>query len=90
MIKHLNIKIFGRVQGVSFRYYAREEALKLDLCGFVQNISDGTVCIEAEGEEKNLQKFLDWCRRGTDAARVEKIEFAFSADLKKFIEFEVF
>ncbi|MFH1048056.1 MAG: acylphosphatase [Patescibacteria group bacterium] len=90
MEKHLMIKIFGKVQGVSFRYYAREEALKLNLCGFVRNEFGGAVCIEAEGEEKSLQKFLDWCRRGTDAARVEKIEFAFSVDLKKFIEFEVF
>ncbi|MBU3924497.1 acylphosphatase, partial [Patescibacteria group bacterium] len=53
MEKHLMIKIFGKVQGVSFRYYAREEALKLNLCGFVRNEFGGAVCIEAEGEEKN-------------------------------------
>lgn len=89
MIARLNIKIFGKVQGVSFRYYASQKAQELSLCGFVRNEPDGTVYIEAEGEEKNLQKFLDWCRKGPETAKVEKVDFMFSADMKNFAEFEV-
>lgn len=88
MITHLNIKIFGKVQGVSFRYYARQKAQELSLSGFVRNEPDGTVYIEAEGEKKNFQKFLDWCHKGPDTARVEKVDFKFSAEMKNFTEFK--
>lgn len=89
MIKHLDIKIFGEVQGVSFRYYAREKARELVLNGFVCNEPNGTVCIEAEGEENNLHQFLKWCHAGPETARVEKVEFMFDSDIKKFNDFSV-
>lgn len=40
----------GLVQGVGFRYEARLLAVRLGLTGYVQNLSDGTVVVEAEGE----------------------------------------
>ena len=48
MTKHLNIKIYGRVQMVGFRYSAKEMADQLDIKGFAQNSPDGAVYIEAE------------------------------------------
>lgn len=90
MEKLLSIKIYGKVQGVSFRYYAREKARELSLFGFARNESDGAAYFEAEGEEENLKKFLAWCRKGPETARVEKVEFAFSAELKKYDEFKVY
>lgn len=74
MRKHLNIKIFGRVQGVFFRISAKKEAEKLGIVGFARNESDGSVYIEAEGEEKDLDKFLDWCKEGPNLAKVDKLE----------------
>ncbi len=88
-MKHLNIKIYGRVQGVSFRYYGREKARDMGLKGFVRNEPDGTAYFEVEGEEENLKKFLEWCHKGPDTARVEKVEFMFSTEIKKFGEFKV-
>ncbi len=90
MLKHLQIKIFGKVQGVSFRYYGREKAGELDLWGFIRNESDGTVYFEVEGEEEKLKKFLEWCHKGPDTAFVQKVEFVFGTDLKNFKEFKVF
>jgi acylphosphatase len=89
MLNHLQVKIFGKVQGVSFRYYGREKARELGLKGFVRNEPDGTAYFEVEGEEENLKKFLEWCRKGPDTAYVEKVEFMFSTDMKKFDEFKV-
>lgn len=73
MIKHLNIKIYGQVQGVFFRISAKQEAEKLGIVGFAKNEPDGTVHIEAEGEKENLDKFLEWCKDGPDAAKVKKL-----------------
>lgn len=74
LMKHLDIKIYGQVQGVSFRYYAKEQALTLGLVGFVRNKEDESLYIEAEGREDVLEKFVDWCRKGPALARVEKVE----------------
>ncbi len=89
MEKLLSIKIYGKVQGVSFRYYAREKARELSLFGFARNEPDGTAYFEADGEEDNLKKFLDWCHTGPETAHVEKVEFTFSGELKKYDEFKV-
>lgn len=74
MPKHLNIKITGSVQGIFFRDSARRQALALNLKGFVKNESDGSVYIEAEGEENNLRQFVLWCHQGPNHARVENVE----------------
>lgn len=76
-IKRLKIKVFGRVQGVFFRHSTRREAEELGLSGFVRNEPDGSVYLEAEGEEEQIQKFLGWCRKGPLLAKVEKIDFEF-------------
>lgn len=86
MAKHVNIKIFGRVQGVFFRYFAKEKAEELEIKGFARNEPDGSLFIEAEGGEDNLKKFIVWCEEGPDSARVEKVEIT-DAPLKNFQEF---
>ncbi|MBU1000228.1 acylphosphatase [Patescibacteria group bacterium] len=61
---HLNIKIYGLVQGVFFRATAKEKADSLSITGFAKNMPDGSVFIEVEGEKKNLDKFVKWCHIG--------------------------
>ncbi|MBW3568910.1 acylphosphatase [Candidatus Parcubacteria bacterium] len=73
-MKHLSIKIYGKVQGVFFRQSAYEEASRLGINGTVKNIPDGTVLVEAEADEDKLEEFLDWCKSGPEHAYVEKIE----------------
>ena len=73
-MKHLDIKIYGQVQGVSFRYYAKEQAMNLGLTGFVRNEADESLYIEVEGEPDILKKFIDWCYKGPVLASVEKVE----------------
>ena len=55
--------VHGRVQGVGFRYYVQEKAHLYGIRGWVKNRFDGTVEIEAEGEEENLRLFLESVRR---------------------------
>ena len=73
-MKHVSIQISGRVQGVFFRAATKEKADALHIKGKVWNNEDGSVSIEAEGEEQNLERFIAWCRRGPELARVDRCE----------------
>jgi acylphosphatase len=86
--EHLNIRIFGQVQGVFFRDSAREKAEELGIAGFARNEPDGSVYIEAEGREGDLEQFLNWAKSGPDWAKVEKVE-SLPGGLKNFSSFVV-
>ncbi|HEY8512024.1 MAG TPA: acylphosphatase [Cyclobacteriaceae bacterium] len=73
-MKHLNIRVTGRVQGVYFRASTRDVASKLKLRGFVRNEPDGSVYIEAEGNEEALEELVAWCHHGPPRAMVENVE----------------
>lgn len=74
-MKHWKIDIQGKVQGVFFRASTRETANQLGITGYVENRSDGSVHIEAEGEEDTLRKFLDWCHEGPSNAQVTAVDY---------------
>ncbi|MBN1140626.1 MAG: acylphosphatase [Deltaproteobacteria bacterium] len=87
MKKHVVIQIFGRVQGVCFRAHAQKKALQLGLTGFVKNLPDASVYLEAEGEEGALQTLAEWAHCGPPAAKVTKVVvdfFDFSGTMKDF------
>lgn len=86
-MQHFDIKIYGRVQGIFFRYSAKKTAEKLGITGFARNESDGTVFIEAEGEKEDLEQFIAWCHKGPTLAKVDKVE-TLEGDIKHFINFE--
>ena len=88
MLKHLNITIRGRVHGVGFRYSAHDAAFELNLLGFVCNQSDGSVYAEVEGEEAQLQQFVEWCKKGPATAKVTDV-IANEDTFKKFVRFEI-
>ena len=67
-------RIRGRVQGVAYRAYAREEGRRLGLQGWVRNRDDGSVELVAEGPRDCLEEMLLWCRRGPRFARVDSID----------------
>jgi acylphosphatase len=75
MKKGYLIKITGFVQGVGFRANTKKHAELLGLAGFVQNQADGSVLIEAEGDESALQELLEWCRQGSQEATVNKVDY---------------
>lgn len=74
MIKHLNIKISGRVHGVGFRFCSYEQFVDLGLQGRAENQTDGSVLIDVEGEEEKLNRLVEWCQKGPSGAKVEKVE----------------
>jgi len=87
-MQHYNINIFGKVQGVGFRFMAMEAAYKYQIRGFVQNLKDGSVYLEAEGNDENLKRFLDWCSTGALGAKVDRIEVT-EGLLKNYVTFDI-
>ncbi|MCF8365812.1 MAG: acylphosphatase [Bacteroidales bacterium] len=73
MKKAVILNISGRVQNVGFRYHTRKTAQKLNISGFVKNQTNGSVYVEAEGEEENLDQFIIWCKSGPSWARVDNV-----------------
>lgn len=88
-MKHINIKVYGLVQGIFFRATAKEQADKLSITGFAENKPDGSVYLEAEGEKEKLNKFVKWCYKGPLAAKVEKVIIS-ERNIKNFSQFEVY
>lgn len=66
--------VYGRVQGVGFRWFVKHQADRLGLRGSVTNLRDGSVEVVAEGAEDGLQALLEALRRGPPGARVERVE----------------
>jgi acylphosphatase len=87
-MKHYNIKITGRVQGIGFRFSAMQVAYRYEVKGYVQNLKEGAVYIEAEGEEENISRFLQWCRSGPLGARVDNAEIT-EGEVKDFKSFDI-
>ena len=71
---HYRIHVSGQVQGVGFRWSAAREAKSRGITGFVKNLPDGRVYLEAEGSADQLEGFISWCKRGPDFGLVESVE----------------
>ncbi|MEZ0450531.1 acylphosphatase [Sphingobacterium thalpophilum] len=87
-MKHLNISVRGKVQGVFFRLTTKAVADQVGVKGFVMNQQDGSVYIEAEGDDFALDALLDFCQEGPEKSVVEAVEVQ-EGELKGFSNFEV-
>jgi acylphosphatase len=88
MIKHFNISVSGRVQGVGYRLSCLKAAHGIGVKGIVKNKPDGSVYIEAEGTTENLDQFVLWCQKGPAWAKVLDIKIE-KAEVKNFESFEI-
>lgn len=88
-MERLELRITGRVQGVGFRWHSCEEALRLDLTGWVRNRADGSVQLVAEGDHGSLTALADWAARGPLGARVEACDAVWSAAAGKLAGFRI-
>jgi acylphosphatase len=69
----VTVKLTGRVQGVSFRWYAAREAERLAVGGWVRNDPDGSVSAHLEGEDAAVEAMVAWCRHGPAYASVRGV-----------------
>ena len=83
-----HVRVAGRVQGVFFRAWTRDEARQIGVHGWVRNCDDGSVDAHVEGEEESVERLLVLMRDGPAHAKVEQFE-AEEAEPGGFREFEV-
>ena len=73
-MKRIHAKVTGMVQGVYFRASTRDTARGLGLNGWVKNMPDGSVELEAEGPADMVDKLILWLHEGPPYARVDKVD----------------
>ena len=88
-MKALKATVSGKVQGVWFRDFTRKEATKLNVVGWVKNMPDGTVYLEAEGEEEQLNHLEKWLHVGSPMSRVNRIEVEWTEPTDEYSTFEM-
>jgi acylphosphatase len=85
----LNIVVTGQVQGVGFRYYTQRKARQYGIVGFVRNLPDGRVEVEALGPRQELEQLLTDVNRGPVASRVEACQATWREWKQEYDDFSV-
>jgi acylphosphatase len=83
-----HVRVRGRVQGVFFRAWTREQAAELGVGGWVRNCADGSVEVHVEGEEGAVEQLVDRVSSGPPGARVDDVQIQ-TADPAHLSGFEV-
>ncbi|NMC72786.1 MAG: acylphosphatase [Geobacteraceae bacterium] len=83
------VTISGLVQGVSFRYFTVQQAERCNVTGWVRNLPNGAVQGCFEGEERDVEALIDWCRIGPRHARVDGVSVERQEFTGKFRDFRV-
>ncbi len=89
MTSRVDMIIKGRVQGVGYRYFTIHHAKELGITGHVKNCPDGTVSVVAEGDEKDLLKFMAHLKEGPAMASVSHISQDWKEPTQSFSGFTV-
>lgn len=87
--KRIVARATGRVQGVGYRAFAADEAVRMLVTGHARNLNDGaTVEVVAEGDEPTLRSFVEKLREGPPMARVDGVRFRWEDATGEFAGFE--
>jgi len=84
-----HVFVSGRVQGVFFRSETEDEANRRNIAGWVRNTSDGRVEAIFEGEKEDVEKLIDFCRRGPPGARVKNVDVQWDDYTGEFRDFKI-
>ncbi|XP_063534691.1 acylphosphatase-2-like [Cydia strobilella] len=84
-LKSSDFEVFGRVQGVFFRKYTKEQADKLGLRGWCKNTSQGTVLGHMQGPPDKVDFMMHWLKTvGSPSSQIDKAEFRNPQDIDQY------
>ncbi|MCS6861485.1 MAG: acylphosphatase [Abditibacteriales bacterium] len=83
------VVISGKVQGVYFRAFVRDQARTLGVNGYVRNMLDGRVEVVMEGEQEKVERLITLCRQGPPLSRVDKVDVMWEEFQGEFTTFMV-
>ncbi|MCD6290995.1 MAG: acylphosphatase [Anaerolineae bacterium] len=87
--KRAHVYISGHVQGVFFRADTQRLARQWGLTGWVRNLWDGRVEAVFEGDERDVERIVQWCWRGPEGAAVENVEVRYEEPTGKYKDFYI-
>jgi acylphosphatase len=89
-LARLSVTVYGRVQGVYFRYFVLNTARGLGLKGYVRNLSSGdAIEVKAEGEKPQLNKLLEQLKTGPSGAQVKRVDIDWADYSEQFTDFKI-
>lgn len=88
-MKHLDISLSGKVQRIGLRYQITQAAESYGIHGYARNLRDGSVFIEAEGSDEDLEAFVSWLQSSPGLSQIKACEVK-EGDLKGFKDFQKF
>jgi acylphosphatase len=88
-LARVQVLISGRVQGVYFRAYTRDQAVARGLSGWVRNLPDGRVAAVFEGDREKIDSMLAWCRQGPPYAAVDEVLTDWQPHQGEFQDFKI-
>jgi len=88
-IERLHAHVYGRVQGVGFRFYTVDAAVSLGLTGWVANRYDDSVEVVAEGPRPKLQHLLEYLQQGPSISRVDQVQHQFLPATRAYKRFSI-
>ena len=88
-MKQVKLTVSGKVQGVFFRHYTRQQALKLGLRGYVKNLVNGDVEIVAQGNSPQVDRLIEWAKSGSPAAEVSNLKLEIMSNEDEFPDFAI-
>ncbi len=88
-VRRIFVKAIGRVQGVGYRAFCADEAMRLHVDGYAKNLGDGrTVEVVAEADEPTLRRFIERLREGPPMSHVNDVEYRWEEPTGEFFGFE--
>lgn len=88
-LKRLHAIVYGRVQGVSFRYNTTRRAVELGITGWVRNLPDRTVEVTAEGDDEAMEKLVAYLKVGPTGAHVTTTDIKWLKASGEFTDFTI-
>ncbi|MGN8647004.1 acylphosphatase [Gracilibacillus sp. HCP3S3_G5_2] len=90
ILRQVNVIVSGRVQGVGFRVFTQQLAVENEIVGWVRNLDDGSVEIEAQGHDMMMEKFLKQLNKGPSFfAKVKNMEVTEKEVTHSFQKFDI-
>lgn len=84
-----HVFVSGFVQGIFFRYETRKMAYRRNVTGWVRNLSDGRVEAVFEGEKRDVDEMIAFCRRGPEGAVIKDVEISWEEPTGEFRGFQI-
>lgn len=87
--KRAHLVVKGDVQGVNYRYFAKDIAKKMGITGWTDNNPDGSVEMVIEGDSSRVDEFIAWCEQGSPMSTVDGVTVEKEGYTGEFKDFQI-